>query len=111
MLKKQLVISGGHQNRDYQMQKSFVSNVKRHLPISLFSRIRNEKNSIPGIWSGYRSALTRDPETGKWYRMKGIALNPQAPESVHHGESYWSIKGTNINPGILFSSFSLPLNF
>ncbi|MFH1290387.1 MAG: hypothetical protein ABIH92_03190, partial [Nanoarchaeota archaeon] len=42
-----------------------------------------------GLWSGYRSALVRDPETKELYRLKGVALNPKEPEpmiTTHNGE-------------------------
>lgn len=31
---------------------------------------------IPVIWSGYRSVLTRDSETGTWYKLKGVGFDP-----------------------------------
>ncbi len=52
---------------------------------------------IPAFWSGYRSAITQDPTTGDWYRLKGISLDPQNPFSVKMSDSedekMWRIQG------------------
>src|SRR3989338_4361713 len=58
----------------------------------LFSKTLNS-NSIPGLWSGYRSALVQDPDTKKLFRLKGISLNPQNPISVEMSGGMYKIEG------------------
>ena len=52
---------------------------------------------IPAFWSGYRSAIVRDPSNGDWYRLKGISLDPKNPVSVKMSDSedekMWRIQG------------------
>ena len=36
--------------------------------------------SIPGIWSGYRSSLVYDPRSKKWFKLKGVSLDPINPK-------------------------------
>lgn len=47
----------------------------------------------PGIWSGYRSALTCDPATGDLYRVKGVSLNPYRPVTVDMDDGMTRIEG------------------
>ena len=35
---------------------------------------------VPGLWSGYRSTILQDPTSKKWFRIKGVALDPYNPE-------------------------------
>jgi|GEM_PF-2021558 len=46
---------------------------------------------LPALWSGYRSALVKDPATKELYRLKGIAFTD--PPIVHRGKDYKRIWG------------------
>lgn len=48
---------------------------------------------VPSLWSGYRSSLVRDPKTNKWFRLKGISLNPLQPEVTHVSDGFYRIQG------------------
>ncbi len=49
---------------------------------------------VPALWSGYRSALFQDPETGRLFRLKGISLNPSKPEiKEFEDDVFWVLGG------------------
>ena len=41
-----------------------------------------------GLWSGYRSAIVRDTNTKKIYKLKGVSLNPETPLPVSVGDGF-----------------------
>ncbi|MGA2130034.1 MAG: hypothetical protein ABSG05_00240 [Candidatus Pacearchaeota archaeon] len=48
---------------------------------------------FPGLWSGYRSALVQDPETKKWYKLKGVSVDPENPVAQDMGDGHFRIVG------------------
>ena len=48
---------------------------------------------IPGLWSGYRSTIIQDPKTKRWYKLKGVSLNPLDPVAINCGDSVYKIRG------------------
>lgn len=43
----------------------------------------SENGNIPAVWSGYRSCLTQDEETGQLYKLKGMAVGEKPIKQVH----------------------------
>ena len=51
------------------------------------------QTSVPAFWSGYRSVVVRDPETGRLFRLKGVSFNPDKPALTEFESGGWEVHG------------------
>ena len=105
-LRQPMVVDPGRVNQlDYRspeddlllLEREDASEMDSHLtPVNVYL------TRAPAVWSGYRSVLTKDPETGRLFRLKGVALNPLNPEVTEFDDGMFEIHGGTIKSSVEF---------
>ena len=78
--------------KDYGQIEEHLLNTNNGLP----------PDAIPGIWSGYRSSLIKDPESGRLFRLKGVSLDPKNPVIQDLSDTEYQVFGGQLRPSARF---------